>query len=165
MRRTYFTAILFIISALFILPASVSAFEEEKPLIDPVLKEVDEEIDRLEEENCSKIKNVIKNINCERKIWIQFEKEGKFRGTKQYCWKNYSDLSFSQLEQLRKKLLKEQKTARPYMDLIDYEDRQPGEVTKESLQVEIFWIEDKLEKIHRKKMDEIERKLNIKTIR
>ncbi len=162
MRKIYF----FVISALFILPAfSALAFEEEKPLIDPVFKEVEEEIDRLEKENCAKVRNVIKKYNCQRKFGIQFRKAGKYRGTKEYCWKNYGDLSFSQLEKLRKRFLKERETARPYMDLLDYEDGQPGEVTKEDLQVEIFFIEDKLEKMHRKKMDEMERSLNIKIIR
>ena len=139
-----------------------SAYALEKPLIDPEFKKVDQAmVDRkvyCRKKEKTKL-NTIKVMECSMAYRKKLREEGKIRGTKEYCEFNYSKLSFDELIQFKKKLKVQQKTARDSYCVFFDGDRLPGEVTKQDLQTEMGWIQDRIADIHRKKMDAMERSL------
>ena len=150
--------ILFFIIIFFSI-SSVHALE--KPLVDPEYKKIDEKIQK-KENSCfekSESKSFFSINDCIRPLEKKLREEGKIRGTKEYCEFNYSKLSFDELIQFKKKLKVQQKTARDSYCVFFDGDRLPGEVTKQDLQTEMGWIQDRIADIHRKKMDAMERSL------
>jgi len=131
----------------------------DKPLIDPEFKKVQNEIKKLSEECREKEKKPYSRFNCHNRVKKTFKVEGKIRGTEEYCEFNYISLSFNELEKLFRKLKTQQKTARNSQDLFLDDDRQRGEVTKEDLQTELMWVESRLARMQKAKVDRMEKSL------
>lgn len=136
-----------------------SAYALEKPLVDPEFEKVDQAIEKHWKYCRKKEKNPAKYMACGEASWDKFREEGKIRGTEEYCEFNYSKLGFDELIKLKKKFKFQQKTARDSYCVFFDGDKLPGEVTKQDLQTEMGWIQDRIADIHRKKMDAIERSL------
>ena len=130
----------------------------DKPLVDTENKKIDEEIKRVTEECMNKEKSPVIKFKCGDDIRKKYEQQGKIRGTEEYCEFNYISLSFNELEKLFRKLKTQQKTARSSMDLM-WDDELPGEVTKEDLQTELMWVESRLARMQKAKVDRMEKSL------
>ena len=94
-----------------------------------------------------------------KSIRKEYRKKGKIRGTEEYCELNYIDLSFKELEKTFKKMGIQKKTARYSYDAMYDEDLQLGEVTKEDLQTELMWVESRLARMQKAKVDRMEKSL------
>ena len=130
----------------------------DKPLVDPKFIKIDEDINRVTEECMKKHKSPAKKFECGTDLRNKYEKEGKIRGTEEYCEVNYVNLGFNELENLFKKLKRHQRTARSSLNLM-WDDELPGEVTKEDLQTEIIWIESRLARMQKKKIKNLEKSI------
>lgn len=131
----------------------------DKPLVDPEFKKVDQAINKRQAYCRKKEKNPGRRMDCWGTYWDKFREEGKMRGTEEYCEFHYNNLSFDELIKLKKKFKAQQKTARDSYCVFYDDDKLPGEVTKQDLQTEMGWIQDKIANIHKKKMDALERSL------
>lgn len=149
----------FFIIFLAIIFLSANLYAAEKPLIDPAFKEVEAEIEKKKKAECNKIKNIYNRMQCGKKLMVAARKEGKMRGSEEYCEKKYTDLDFKALESLLKKLKTGQKTARQSLNVMEDEDRQLGEITKEDLETEIQWVESRLAKMQREGTHKIKKGL------
>ena len=85
MKKRYRTFFLVILTA-FILPEFSSA--KDRPLIDPVQKETEQELKKQEEDKCGHL-YMFKQMDCEKKVWRQFVEDGKIRGAEGYAEKQY----------------------------------------------------------------------------
>ena len=113
----------------------------EKPIIDDQFKQVELELKKLTADCMKKEKSVIKKTKCGKALRSQYEKQGKLRGTDEYCKKHYGQLSFDELRSVWKKLKQKRRKARirsPGDEII------PGEVTESMYMVEEFWVESRL---------------------
>jgi len=135
------------------------AYALEKPLVDPEFKKVDQAIEKHWEYCDKKEKNPARYMECGGACRIKFRKEGKIRGTEEYCEFHYNKLSFDELIKHKKKLKVQQKTARDSYCVFYDGDKLPGEVTQQDLQTEMNWLQHKIATIHRKRMDALERSL------
>lgn len=144
---------------MFFSVSSASYAVLDKPLIDPEFEKVDRAINKRQEYCRKKEKNPGRRMECWQTYWDKFSEEGKMRGTEEYCEFHYNKLNFDELIKLKKKLKSQQKTARDSYCVFYDDDRLPGEVTKQDLQTEMFWIQDKIANIHKKRMDDLERSL------
>lgn len=154
--------ILFFVVIFFTASCAYAALD--KPLVDPEFKKIDEKIQRKEDACFTKLKES-KSVSfyalkdCMGSMEKELREEGKIRGTQEYCEFHYNKLSFDELIKLKKKFKSQQKTARDSYCVFYDDDRLPGEVTKQDLQTEMGWIQDKVANIHRKRMDDLERSL------
>ena len=82
------------------------------------------------------------------------------RGSEAYCEKKYAGLEFKELEAVWKSLKADQKTARRSLLIMEDEDWELGEVTKEDLETEIQWVESRLAGMQRAASRKIEKNLN-----
>jgi biopolymer transport protein ExbD len=139
-------------------------FAAEKPLVDSAFKKVEEAIEKEKKTSCGKIKNIYNKIQCGKKLVVAAKKEGKMRGSEEYCEKNYTQHDFKELEALLKELSKGQKTARRSLNVMEDGDRQLGELTKEDLQTEIEWVESRLARMQKSGNKKIQEGMNYKDI-
>jgi hypothetical protein len=114
-----------------------SAYAERVPLIDPELKQYDENL-ALERNECENEKQIPKWYACIERVNKKHHND-PIRGTKKYCEENYLSRDFKELEKIFRTLKEQQKTARRLSDRYKGE-REPGEVTVEMLEAEILCV-------------------------
>ena len=128
----------------------------DKPIIDDHFKKVEIELDSVQKKCMKNEKNVIKKMDCGNELRAKYEKQGKIRGTKEYCRKNYENLTFSELREIRNGLSQQRRKARR-----NPLEREIGEVTESDFMTEQFWVEEKLSGMQRSKIKEDEKKMNV----
>jgi len=130
----------------------------DKPIIDEEFRAVEIEIKKVTEECRGKEKNVIKRLKCGEAYWKLCEKEGKLRGTDEYCRKHYGKLDTEQLRALWEELKGQRRRAR-----INPDEDIPGEVTEVMLKIEESWVEDQLAQRQKAKIKNLEKEVYKKT--
>jgi hypothetical protein len=137
-----------------------SVFAGDKPLIDPELAKVEIGLAKQKSEECNNALNIYAKMECGNNIRKKLRKDGKIRGTEEYFEKHYAKLNFAALEKLFKKLTEQQQTARKSLDILEDNDREYGELSKEDLQSEISWIESRLARMQKDMTRQKEKKLH-----
>lgn len=150
-----FLIIVFLISLVRVGYALDSDYQE-KPFIDKDFEAVELEIKQVKDDCWDKAKKIHDRLECGNDIREKFKAEGKLRGTDEYCRANYRKYSFRELQQFRRKLYDQRKTARfdPGIG-----KRLPGEMTRNKFEIELGWIDMRLlemqEDLTRKKHDSV----------
>jgi len=110
---------------------------------DAKLKEIETRL-AIDGKSCDTNKNPMKMVNCHRALREAQEHTASMRGTREYAKATYLGLATPELEKIRVDLMKQQDRAREVRDFSRTFPRPPGELTKESLGVELGVIEDEL---------------------
>lgn len=148
--------ILIAVSLAFVSNARAQDYSD-KPIIDHEYREVVLELNKVTEK-CRKKLNYhpIKSMSCGKELWKEYEKQGKFRGTDEYCKKHYGKLSFEELHKVWIHLKQQRRVARivlPGNEIV------PGEVTESDFMVEQFWVESRLAQMQRKRTEAAEKEV------
>lgn len=153
--------IIIVVTVILFLGGVVWAEENysDKPIIDEQFKKIELDIKRVTTECIKKEKNAIKRMKCGEELKENYKKQGKLRGTDEYCKKHYGGLTFSELRKVWKDLKQQRRKAR-----IDPFDSVPGEVTEGKLMVEEFWVESRLAGMQKANTNKIEKSLNYKNL-
>jgi hypothetical protein len=124
-------------------PAPAWATEDwsTKPIIDEEFKRYELEMKSVTKECMKKEKNIMKKMNCGDAFSDELRKQGKLRGTEEYCRKHYGHLKYDQLLKLWEKKREQRSKAR------DPLDRLPGELSSEMFRAEESWLWFKLTEI------------------
>ena len=139
----------------FIIPISWASEDwSDKPIIDEEYRVYEQEIDRVTDECMRSTKNIMRKLKCGNELREKYQKEGKLRGTDEYCKKHYGHLGFKDLGNTLKKLKNQRRIAR-----IRLKDSIPGEVTEEMFMVEEFWVESRLAKLQKERTVKTEKKV------
>jgi hypothetical protein len=114
----------------------------------PVIDEYQKKIDiafRNEVMACEKKeKNITRQFMCTENLQKEYRKRQIwYRGSQEYCEKNYLGLPNKKLHEIYEKLQKECKVARMSSVIRDY-DNPPGEISMEKLKAEISHIKVEL---------------------
>ena len=138
-----------IISAMVLVMITASAWAlGDQPLIDPEQKKIDEEINQKIAECQKKLKkeDVIRRLECGKRIDYEYQKKGVVRGTKEYFEARYKKLSTPELSKLKEGLGRQREKARTFSETqSDPGGKKLGEVTKDDLDSEIQQIEFELQ--------------------
>lgn len=146
-----------IVNLILISCISVHASEDwsDKPIIDKQFMVVQTEIKKVTENCMKQLKyHPIKSMKCGKELRKKYEKQGRLRGTEEYCKKNYGNLSFDEMRKVWMNLKKQRRVAR-----ISPSDRVPGEVTEGMFMVEEFWVESRLAQMQRKRTEAAEKEV------
>jgi len=135
---------LIIIFILLIVSETAFALDSDnprQPFIDKEFEKAEIIISDTINKCMKKTKKVSEKFKCGEDVREQFEKEGKLRGTEEYCRLHYKHFDYKGLVNFRYKLIKQKKTARfdPGIG-----KRLNGEVTKTKFKIEIGWIDIRL---------------------
>ena len=141
-------------------PSWASEDLSDKPIIDEELRSLEIEIKEKGKDCRKKGKNTLQIIDCKKKIRQQYEKEGRLRGTDEYCKKHYGKLSFDELHNVWGNLKTQRKQAR----IISPGDlKEPGEITEVMFRIEESWVEDQLAQRQKEKTKILEKEVYKKT--
>lgn len=110
-----------------------------KPIIDEEFKRYELEIKSVTRDCMKKEKNIMKKMNCGDAFSEELRKQGKLRGTEEYCRKHYGHLKYEELFKLWEKRREQRIKARG----ASYK-RLPGELSSEIFKAEESWLHLKL---------------------
>ena len=139
-------------------PSWASEDLSDRPVIDEELKAYELELDKVIKECMDKEKNPIKQMKCGKSVRERYRREGKIRGTDEYCQKHYGKLDKAGLEKIWQQIKQQRRKARIYPDEVV-----PGEVTEGDLMVEDMWIESRLAQLQKENIKSIEKEVYKKT--
>ena len=148
--------IIFLLPLIIFVYSSSLASEDwsDKPIIDEEFRTYEKEIDKVTNECMEKEKNPIKQMKCGDELLKKYRKEGKIRGTKEYCKKHYGNFGFDNLHSVWKNLKSQRRKAR-----INPNEKISGEVTEGMFMVEEFWVESRLAKLQKERTVKTEKKV------
>jgi hypothetical protein len=126
----------------FIAPAWATEDWSTNPIIDEEFKRHELEIEKVTDECMKKEKNFMKSMECGKDFRNKYRKQGKLRGTEEYCRKHYNHLKYEKLLTLWEKR-KEQRSKARRVSL----NRLPGELDSEIFRAEEHWLWLKLTEI------------------
>lgn len=138
-----------------VMSASVVWGLGDQPLIDPEQQKVDVEKGQKIAECQKKLKehDYAAKLECVSRVNYEYQKKGADRGTQEYFETHSKKLGTPELIKLREILIKQKRTARFSTEADrDPDGKRAGELTKETLQNDIIFIELELQdrKAHRK---------------
>lgn len=141
---------------------SIGADWSRKPIIDPEFKKYEQEIEakftdcliKFKEDKGKKtfIKRRNEENECRNNKRNELIKEGKLRGTEEYCKRKYGKLNFKALEKEFANNQKQIRVAR----ISPGDEKVLGELTYNILQIEGFWIESRLAQMQRESLKQQE---------
>ena len=141
--------------AVFLLLSATAWGLGDQPLIDPGQKKIDEEkrIKIIKCEEKLKKDDFAGKMECVNRTNYEYQKKGLLRGTKEYFEAHYKALSASELIKKMDLLMSQKEKARFSSETAsDPVGKRDGELTKETLQNEIIFIDLEIRdrKAHRK---------------